>query len=198
MFIARSVALGEVIDVPIDPPPMPTLDGDAKTAYESAHPHDGLRKYEDSENQGHGGNLMRRPEVRTILAANRSMESRFFHQAHHDAESVFWVMVVFLLRARPVDGNAEEGENRNQEAEAENQALDDLWKSLVEHKIGGRTDSRGNILEATTNWAEALHPKLAYLEPMIQKLAEHVRPEFVHQPSAACVASARSHAADSV
>jgi hypothetical protein len=158
---------------------MPTLDGAAKTAYESAHRHDTLRKYEDSEDQVHGGELMHRQEIRRILAANGSPDSRFFHQPRHDAESVFWVIVVFLLRVRPVDENVEKRENQDHETEVENPALNDLWKPLAEHDIGGRNDNRGNILKATTKtWVDALHPKLAFLEPMIGKLAEQVRPEY--------------------
>jgi hypothetical protein len=40
---------GEVLKHAVDSLSMPTLGGDAKTAYESAHPHNILRKYEDAE-----------------------------------------------------------------------------------------------------------------------------------------------------
>jgi len=123
---------------------MPALEGDIKAAYESAHKHDELRRYEDANGQRHSGQLLDDEDMlQIIMSTDNSLEKLFFHQPCHDAESVFWVIVMFLLRIRPAE-DVEEGEDNAGEAKAErgymedhkvtNSALNALWKPLVEHR----------------------------------------------------------------
>jgi hypothetical protein len=84
---------------------MPKLKGDAKAAYELAHGGDFLRNYEDSGDLRHGGRMISEEELMNARSATgtKSLKKRFFHQPMHDAESVFWVIVAYLLRACPVE-----------------------------------------------------------------------------------------------
>jgi hypothetical protein len=89
---------------------MPRLNGAVKAAYESAHEQDQLRTYEDPNGRGHGGVLLTRVELDEIRESGYDIwHDYFFHQPCHDAESVFWVIVAFLLRALPTD-QEEKGE----------------------------------------------------------------------------------------
>jgi hypothetical protein len=106
--------MGEVLSLQLHPPPMPTLDGPVKDAYQAAYGEDELRSYEDADNKGHGGTLLKRAEIRKLKEVADTLRDLFLHQPCHDAESVFWVIVAFLLRALPIE---------NQEGRKEDKAV---------------------------------------------------------------------------
>lgn len=93
---------------------MPALEGHTKVAYKLFHHDDSIRTYEDPEDLCHGGKMIDRKEFNQVCSATgaNSLKGRFFHQPMHDAESAFWVIVAFLLRARPIDNpeDASDGE----------------------------------------------------------------------------------------
>jgi hypothetical protein len=105
------VAKDELLLLQVPPPSMPTLEGDAKAAYELVHANNSLRSYEDPKGVGHGGQIMGKEfdELESATGTN-SLKGRYFHKPRHDVESVFWVIVAFLLRARPIDTTEDAGE----------------------------------------------------------------------------------------
>src|SRR5271170_4072015 len=97
---------------------MPTLGGPAKAAYQLAYEQDELRSYEDRDDLGHGGTLKRAKILETMETAD-GLKTLFSHQPCHDAESVFWVIVAFLLRALPIEN--EEGWKEDKAVEGEHE-----------------------------------------------------------------------------
>lgn len=96
-------------------------------------------------------------------------EKHFYsHRAFHDAESFLWVIVNELLRAWP-DGYEEE---LTEIASTYISMLDD-------HEFSRGADSRKDIFELhISDWKEMLHPRLAFLAPMLQKLATYFSVEW--------------------
>ncbi len=100
----------------------------------------------------------------------------FRHLPRHDAESVFWVIVVFLLRALPLGQPPEKDKNTK--------SLISSWKCIASHEImsspaGIPIDFRTMLL-SPKNWETNLHEKLGGLVPMMKELVVQVRPEYSH------------------
>ncbi|KDQ26399.1 hypothetical protein PLEOSDRAFT_1105302 [Pleurotus ostreatus PC15] len=100
----------------------------------------------------------------------------FRHLPRHDAESVFWVIVVFLLRALPLGQLPEKDKNTK--------SLISSWKCIASHEImsspaGLPIDFRTMLL-SPKHWETNLHEKLGGLVPMMKELVMQVRPEYSH------------------
>jgi hypothetical protein len=126
---------------------MPILIGAVKAAYESAYEQDPLRKYEDPKNLGHGGALIDLVEYLEMQDAfsRKPWKDRFSHRPCHDAESVFWVIVAFLLRAQPIDDHEEHkggAEDADDGKKAEHQGEVDGGESQEDE--GEQEDSDAN------------------------------------------------------
>ena len=120
---------------------MPKLEGDAKAVYELVHDSDSFRKYEDPEGLGHGGKIIdweAFDEIESATGAN-SLKGRFFHQPMHDAESAFWVIVAFLLRASPDDNTKDAGDSQERGSRP---------STVVEDEKQGKNEEGGSPNEA--------------------------------------------------
>lgn len=75
------------------------------------------------------------------------------HQLRHDAESFYWVIVVFFLRALPL--HPQRGD-----ANLSNGA--DPWQALNHHSPGSVPDARAWLLYLSAiHWEQLLHPDLS-------------------------------------
>lgn len=94
------------------------------------------------------------------------------HQPRHDAESIFWVLVEFLLRSIPPGEVVEEPRTR--------EAFKKTYSFLAEHTVGSVPDNRGLLFVdgEAPNWRSVLHPALDGIANMIAALTEVARPEY--------------------
>ncbi|KAF4569454.1 hypothetical protein EYR36_009245 [Pleurotus pulmonarius] len=104
---------------------------------------------------------------------------KFQHLPRHDAESVFWVIVVFLLRALPRGERPQKDKN--------SKGLLFIWDYIASHEImpyPGKfpTDDRTTFLNLG-GWEHFLHAKLGRLVPMMEELVMQVKPEYSHLPT---------------
>ncbi|KAF7431130.1 hypothetical protein PC9H_006850 [Pleurotus ostreatus] len=104
---------------------------------------------------------------------------KFQHLPRHNAESVFWVIVVFLLRALPRGEHPKKDKN--------NKWLIFIWDYIASHEImpyPGKfpTDDRTTFLNLG-GWEHFLHAKLGRLVPMMEELVMQVKPEYSHLPT---------------
>lgn len=102
----------------------------------------------------------------------------FQHLPRHDAESVFWVIVVFLLRALPLGQRPKKDKNMKH--------LIPVWKCIASHEIKSDPgnfpfDLRAMLLSC--GWEQNLHKELGRLAPMMDELVKQVKPEYSHLPA---------------
>ncbi|KAJ8519584.1 hypothetical protein ONZ45_g3491 [Pleurotus djamor] len=169
-YIARSVAVGRVLFEQIPTLQLPTLSGDALAAYKAAYENSGdsLRFLEDDEETIHGSHYdqtkSRRYKKNIPLA-----RADYRHEPRHDAESVFWCILAFLLRSLP----------KNAKKDVNNEGFNDFWRCLSNHEIDkfNRLDSRKEVF-FPIEWAEILHEDLAPLADLIVELVDQVQPEY--------------------
>ncbi|KDQ26393.1 hypothetical protein PLEOSDRAFT_159686 [Pleurotus ostreatus PC15] len=101
----------------------------------------------------------------------------FRHLPRHDAESVFWVIVVFLLRALPLGHRPADDTNV--------EFLRSAWGYIAGHEIKSAPgqspmDSRASLLFHPDAWEQILHQKFARLAPMMEEFIAQVTPEYSH------------------
>ena len=162
-YIARSVSVGEVLwrkDIYAKFSPMPELQGKVKHAYIEAYGEEAYMSYNDTEpRMYHGAEFTCIPDDTPT----------FTHRPDHDMESLFWVLVVVLILAKPLD-----------EPDEITPALSSTWAYFDNHTISKNPyDPRNNIFGLTERaWRELLHPKLSCLAGMLRKLADQVQPEY--------------------
>ncbi|KAG9223403.1 hypothetical protein PLEOSDRAFT_154693 [Pleurotus ostreatus PC15] len=166
-FIARSVALGELLDG-CEFTPMPSLSPEIAAKYQQVYCDDisKLRAFSDANGTTHGGHqssdlLARYDDDRSLMAAD------FEHQPRHDAESVYWCIVVFLLLAKPLHSDVVE----------DNHGLRDIWLSIAEHEIGKTDDKRSSVI-TLNKWDKWLHKDLAFVSKLMVPLTRQFRPEW--------------------
>ncbi|KAJ8701128.1 hypothetical protein PTI98_004085 [Pleurotus ostreatus] len=177
-FIARSPALGCLLVADIKFPSMPELPIHLADRYAQVYSNDrsGLRTFCDDGPTRHGGVYTK--EMERKHKKNRKLcKTQFEHRPRHDAESVFWCIVVFLLLAVPLDSAPEDP-----------LALDDpdefgltcAWKCIANHEIGGPHDSGDSRLGLLRRprWDGWLHPELAHVEDFLLDLADQISPEW--------------------
>lgn len=100
-------------------------------------------------------------------------EKHFYsHRAFHDAESFLWVIVNELVRAWPKGFKEELSESASF-----------LINLLEDHEFTRGPDTRKDTLNSDAeDWKRMLHPKLAFLAPMLQKLATYFSVEWLLWP----------------
>ncbi len=151
---------------------MPELPSDVAEKYRAAYANDpsGLRILLDDGTTTHGGVYKGRQKY----SESPELETRDFqHRPRHDAESVFWCMVVFLLLAVPL-GSPEEDLDKSH--------LYSAWGRIGDHEFSLTNDirdSRLSLLRASdAAWRMWLHPGLQHVAPLLQLLATQVTPEW--------------------
>ncbi|KAJ8487443.1 hypothetical protein ONZ45_g14330 [Pleurotus djamor] len=171
-YIARSVSQGRILEVTgFDP--MPELPEDLDRRYQEAYEdaNDPLRAFKDTEDTTHGGQT-NRIQFKHYRKNHEDCETDFRHHPRHDAESVFWCILVFLLRVLPRDRSDEEDINERRFMRK--------WIYLRDHQIvdmDEQSDSRTWLLDGL-NWSSSLHHKLAFVRPLLDELLWQVRPEY--------------------
>ncbi|KAF7439698.1 hypothetical protein PC9H_000034 [Pleurotus ostreatus] len=177
-FIARSPALGCLLVDNIKFRRMPTLPSHLADQYALLHSNDrsGLRTFTDDGPTRHGGVYTeetedehdKNPELRV---------TQFEHRPRHDAESVFWCIVVFLLLAVPLGSAREDPQALKDPDEF---GLNCAWKYIANHEIGvsdDMGDSRLSIIHQA-KWKKWLHPELAHAEGFLLSLTAQIAPEW--------------------
>ena len=85
------------------------------------------------------------------------------HAPVHDVESIFWLIVLFFLRACPKDYNPKSDPRERKRRQRRTDAFD----SLVKNKIGTIRDSRGTLV------TKALPPQLHCFVDMLDRLDDY-------------------------
>lgn len=100
-------------------------------------------------------------------------EKHFFsHRAFHDAESFAWLIIYDLVRAWPKDCEEELSES-----------FFEVITILEGHSFGVKADSRLQLAVLDqSDWEETLHPRLAFLAPLIKKLVMYFSVEWLLWP----------------
>jgi hypothetical protein len=88
------------------------------------------------------------------------------HKPRHDVESVFWVLVGCLVRALPDDAE-------DKPTETSDCIFNDMLYQEIPSSASNRRDEA--LTWSRKKWAEALHPKLQMLAPMIVRMCELLR-----------------------
>ena len=79
----------------------------------------------------------------------------------HDAESIIWIIIDYLLKAIPGGGDPEVTESAST-----------ALKILANHILEPSADSRRCFRDFSREWLHNLHPKLTHLAPMLCKFSE--------------------------
>ena len=154
-YIARAVSKG--VPGKIDSiQPMPDLveGSDAYNAYVAVRGDDELPAYEYS--------------VETVGIENEVRKEPTEHCARHDAESVYWVLVDFLLHAVPQDVS---------EVDHTFTQFCQIWEKMT-HIIGAPVDSRNLVMDHLREPTSCLHPSLLGVGPFIRNMTLIVQPEY--------------------
>ncbi|KAF8525309.1 hypothetical protein JB92DRAFT_2877324 [Gautieria morchelliformis] len=100
------------------------------------------------------------------LAGYKHLNDRHVsHQAIHDAESIFWVIVFFMVRANP------KGSDRQKNIHKRSRTFD----AIAAHEIGERLSIRRSYFEnfLEEDWAEMLPGKLGRFSATLYQLWEY-------------------------
>ncbi|KAF8519935.1 hypothetical protein JB92DRAFT_3112012 [Gautieria morchelliformis] len=97
-----------------------------------------------------------------VATYKRLDDEHVSHQAIHDAESIFWVIVFFMVRANPKGSES----YKNIEMRSE------TFEAIAEHEIGKLRSARGAHFERFTEkrWAKMLPDKLAGFSATLHEL----------------------------
>ena len=88
----------------------------------------------------------------------------------HDVESVFWIIVLFFIRASPSDANEEEVIS-NEDLDSRSQTFCNLSSNFI-----GRIDWRTLLLGYSEDrWRLALHPRLRPFAPLLSTMASYFK-----------------------
>jgi hypothetical protein len=152
---------------------MPVLATEPASVYNQVHAPDQFRKFQDA-GYTHGGSFDS-PLYGRIAQSDTLAKSLFCPLPRHDAESVFWIIVIFLLRALPAHPTTEDNL----------MPLQQLWRALGDHYIpestDGYIDSREGVLKyGVKKWQPNLHPDLADEAELLGQLCEQVNPEYAY------------------
>lgn len=154
---------------------MPELPDELAAKYIKAYPNDRseLRVLLDNDETYHGGVFNYRRVDMKYDDKPRLAATEFQHRPRHDAESVFWCMVAFLLVAVPL-GSPQEDEKEIK--------LNQAWKLIANHEVGDTNDvgdGRFGLLRADEDqWKSWLHPYLDHVGRLLVLLARQVSPEW--------------------
>ncbi|KAF8525303.1 hypothetical protein JB92DRAFT_2877227 [Gautieria morchelliformis] len=100
-----------------------------------------------------------------LAGYERLNDKHVSHQAIHDAESIFWVIVFFMVRANP------KGSDSHKNIRMRSETFD----AIVSHQIGKRISIRRSYFEhfREEDWAEMLPEKLAGFSATLYQLWEY-------------------------
>ncbi|CAL1712261.1 unnamed protein product [Somion occarium] len=158
-FVARSVSLRRTRWDDKKYRPMPELTERAKELYLAAYGQEKYSQYCDKNGTFHAG--------REVQEDDDICVRPFLHKPEHDAESVFWVLIWYCLRALP------KGCDEEWTVEISN-----AWKDLSDHHLG-RPETRGDFFKFTAQeYKGILHSKLSSLAPLLHSLAAQVFPDY--------------------
>lgn len=179
MFISRSVLCGTVLHEYPSFFNIPTLPGDLDQRYATVHSGDHCRLRNDAIGLPHGCAFDRELWEHWKIT---EQELLCEHHPRHDAESVYWVMVSFLLRALP----AYDPKDLETEKDDNLASLQGFWKW---YSMSSRNPSRGAHdhdyrigalrLGRRTAWENLLHIKLGGVGLLLRDLSDQVAPEYV-------------------
>lgn len=156
--MARAVSSGFYQSLVLPPVPMPEFkNSKAKVAYYGANPDrsqfDDVHKASWSSKEG----------------------NKFIHQPRHDVESIYWVIVAFMLRSIPPFAAEEEEDNIK--------AYSEYYKLLVEHRANSHPlalDARITFFTSVSDhkWKLILHPRFEDISGMMAALTSLIAPEY--------------------
>ncbi|KAJ8703510.1 hypothetical protein PTI98_002128 [Pleurotus ostreatus] len=169
-FIARSVAAGKILD-DFSARPMPKLQQEIAATYKEVHRNDSskLRELSDANGTTHGSRISF--DRVTLYSEDCSLQvADFEHQPFHDAESVYWCIAAFVLLAKPLKNDADEGQNE----------LTKIWAFMAEHEVGsvGNAADTRSALISGNSWAKWLHKDLSFISKLMTDLTHQIRPEW--------------------
>ncbi|KAF8477881.1 hypothetical protein JB92DRAFT_3049550 [Gautieria morchelliformis] len=100
-----------------------------------------------------------------LAGYKRLKDEHVSHQAIHDAESIFWVIVFFMVRANP------KGSDSHKNIRMRSETFD----AIVAHEIGVHMSTRGSHFQrfGQKHWAEMLPEKLAGFSATLHQLWEY-------------------------
>lgn len=160
MYIARAVSTGHSGGW-WKIPDTPTLDSAALEAYTKIHGMTRYKRYELSHEDC--------PEP-SLTAISKGPQSTV-HSAYHDAESVYWVLVVFLLCALPAGCKFEEDKHQYY--------FSSVFSTLHRQTVGEKYDTRMSAMpESPPQAEEMLHEGLATLGAFLFQMTRIIRPEY--------------------
>ncbi|KAF9491496.1 hypothetical protein BDN71DRAFT_1510333 [Pleurotus eryngii] len=177
-FIARFPAIGCLLIKEKDFEPMPILLDDLARKYIDVYPgnRSELQAFNDDDETYHG-RLFEPWKVQKKHKDNpNSVTEEFEHCPQHDAESVFWCMVVFLLVAVPFGGPDEVIP-----CDPAKFLLFCAWRHIANHQVSPLEDicdSRASLLAGGELWNKWLHLGLAHAGPLLASLASQVSSEW--------------------
>ncbi|CAE6411526.1 unnamed protein product [Rhizoctonia solani] len=156
-FIARSVSAGQLLD---------------EDHYDSS----GVDMPSMEETLGDFGPFMHTSGFQ-VLNSTKSpspLEVQFTHQLFHDAESTFWVILWALVRS--IGEAVAEEENPHPK-------FCELFHAIYRHFPNSHgEDRRANTpFSSIRYWRSVLHPDLADLGPMLQKMFVYIWPEWAYR-----------------
>ncbi|KAJ3491351.1 hypothetical protein NLI96_g773 [Meripilus lineatus] len=172
MFISRTVSRSSVrvSDDVKDYLRMPVLEGEVRELYEFAYGTETYDRYCDTPKTVHGALPLTAKQLN--MFGKSDARPPFFHKPHHDAESLFWVLLYVLIHAQPLE--------RSRKANLEPFWTVRRWFHYQE--IGARRlfDARAPFFrDRSLKFIRSyLDPKLAPLAGLISQLLGHVYPEY--------------------
>ena len=168
MYIARSVCRGKLSDWihSLIGVPMPTLTDEAKRLYVNAHGQERYDRFTEKNPFTRHGAIPPSVQPKALPPA--------VHRPRHNAESIFWTMLVALLRAQPQYGAREERASRN---------VTWIWQKLHDHEIpeepGNDQDERESILGAGRSfWENCFHLEMRKVARLLFNIKVQVLPEY--------------------
>ncbi|KAJ8508033.1 hypothetical protein ONZ45_g9652 [Pleurotus djamor] len=176
-YIARSVSVGKILHLDKTFEPMPELSAELAIRYELAYKDakDPIRSLKDTGGTIHGS-VFDDAKFQRFNKSKKARKTEFQHHPRHDAESVFWCSLAFLMRALP---KPEEGEKPEPDTNEDKLAV--LWVFFRDHEIPDHFhfhDSRVSLLDDNIEWEDILHPKLAFVSALIEDFVAQIRPEY--------------------
>ncbi len=147
--------------------PMPELQSEIDATYKRIHHDDAskLRIFSDTNGTTHGGHLSLERRKRYKTNPSRQVAD-FEHQPFHDAESVYWCIVVFVLLAKPL----------NIDVDVNSERLSGVWTCIAEHAVSS-PDKRSTII-SENKWAEWVHKDLLFIAELMDDLTCQIQPEW--------------------
>ncbi|KZV79833.1 hypothetical protein EXIGLDRAFT_846136 [Exidia glandulosa HHB12029] len=163
-FIAMPVARRVSTRGSVPAEAIPELTGTALESYTATH---GTAHYEEQSALHEGSNIPSRvPEEVPIV-----------HAPRHDAESVWWMLVVFMLSALPKEKDPTKA--KNPPVDKNKQGLKAALREIDSHEVTPLSDKRSSIMSYTLqNWRDALHEDAAEFAPFFERMRLLFQPDY--------------------